>query len=70
MTKRIAGDGREISDTTIVIELSGPDCPLLTLIDLPGFVRNVVAGAQSKDTIDRIKSLSDKYMKQPNRSSC
>jgi interferon-induced GTP-binding protein Mx1 len=41
----------EFSTESIIIEISSPDVPDLTLIDLPGIVRTTTAGQQDKSVI-------------------
>ncbi|KAK3380689.1 hypothetical protein B0T24DRAFT_571585 [Lasiosphaeria ovina] len=48
----------------LVIEKSGPDLPLLTLVDLPGLVLNANE-QQTKEDIQMIEALSEVYMKNP-----
>lgn len=54
--------GRFAARDILVVEKSGPDMPLLTLVDLPGLVR-VANRDQSQSDIDTIEALSDRYMK-------
>ncbi|KPM34996.1 hypothetical protein AK830_g11576 [Neonectria ditissima] len=54
--------GRFAARDILVVEKSGPDMPLLTLVDLPGLVR-VANRDQSSSDIQTIESLSDRYMK-------
>ncbi|CZT10034.1 related to interferon-regulated resistance GTP-binding protein [Rhynchosporium graminicola] len=58
--KRIPG--RFATRDILVVEKSGPTEPLLTLVDLPGLVRNA-NNDQSEDDIRAINDLTDKYMK-------
>ena len=53
------------STDSIVIKVSSPDCPDLTLIDLPGIVRTATVG-QNKDVIEQVNSLINQYISQPN----
>lgn len=48
------------SSDFIAIEISSPDCPDLTLIDLPGIVRTAVTG-QSQGVITEVCTLSRSY---------
>ncbi|KAH8908577.1 dynamin family protein [Coniochaeta sp. PMI_546] len=48
----------------LIIEKSGPDQPLLTLVDLPGLVK-VPSSEQTAEDLQIIESLSDMYMKDP-----
>ncbi|CAN8099722.1 unnamed protein product [Discula destructiva] len=54
--------GRFAARDILVVEKRGPDLPLLTLVDLPGLVRNA-NNDQSLDDIKTIESLCDHYMK-------
>ncbi|KAL8388856.1 hypothetical protein RB595_008981 [Gaeumannomyces hyphopodioides] len=54
--------GRFAARDILVVEKQGPDMPLLTLVDLPGLVRNA-NNDQSLDDIRTIEALSDRYMK-------
>ncbi|CEJ93781.1 Putative Interferon-induced GTP-binding protein Mx [[Torrubiella] hemipterigena] len=54
--------GRFAARDILVVERTGPDMPLLTLVDLPGLVR-VANRDQSEADIQTIEALSDHYMK-------
>ncbi|PSR80213.1 P-loop containing nucleoside triphosphate hydrolase protein [Coniella lustricola] len=54
--------GRFAARDILVVEKRGPDLPLLTLVDLPGLVRNA-NNDQSLDDIKTIETLCDRYMK-------
>ncbi|OAQ59617.1 interferon-induced GTP-binding protein Mx [Pochonia chlamydosporia 170] len=54
--------GRFAARDILVVEKSGPEMPLLTLVDLPGLVR-VANRDQSDADIQTIEALSDRYMK-------
>jgi len=54
--------GRFAARDILVVEKRGPDMPLLTLVDLPGLVRNA-NNDQSLEDIKTIEALSDRYMK-------
>ncbi|KAK7421243.1 hypothetical protein QQX98_002375 [Neonectria punicea] len=54
--------GRFAARDILVVEKSGPDMPLLTLVDLPGLVR-VANRDQSESDIQTIEVLSERYMK-------
>ncbi|KAK4226821.1 P-loop containing nucleoside triphosphate hydrolase protein [Podospora fimiseda] len=54
--------GRFAARDILVVEKRGPDMPLLTLVDLPGLVRNA-NNDQSPEDIKTIATLSDRYMK-------
>ncbi|KAJ3960377.1 hypothetical protein N0V92_002983 [Colletotrichum tropicale] len=54
--------GRFAARDILVVEKRGPDMPLLTLVDLPGLVKNA-NNDQSMDDIKTIETLCDRYMK-------
>lgn len=54
--------GRFAARDILVVEKRGPDLPLLTLVDLPGLVKNA-NNDQSLDDIKTIETLCDRYMK-------
>ncbi|KAL1788811.1 interferon-induced GTP-binding protein Mx1 [Sigmodon hispidus] len=57
----IAGEGLDISNELISLEVSSPNVPDLTLIDLPGITR-VAVGNQPKDIEYQIKRLIKTYI--------
>uniref|UniRef100_A0A8C3T9E8 Interferon-induced GTP-binding protein Mx n=1 Tax=Chelydra serpentina TaxID=8475 RepID=A0A8C3T9E8_CHESE len=57
----IAGDGVGISQELISLEISSPNVPDLTLIDLPGIAR-VAVGNQPQDIGEQIKKLIKKFI--------
>lgn len=63
LTTLLVKEGQSISDDAIVIELSGPTLPNLTLTDLPGLVRTVSDG-EDVSIIPRIRDMVNRYMKQ------
>ena len=48
-----SGEANGFSSDFIAIEIKSPDCPDLTLIDLPGIVRTAVTG-QSQGVITEV----------------
>ncbi|ROV92992.1 hypothetical protein VMCG_09029 [Cytospora schulzeri] len=54
--------GRFAARDILVVEKRGPDMPLLTLVDLPGLVKNA-NNDQSLDDIKTIDTLCERYMK-------
>lgn len=54
--------GRFAARDILVVDKRGPDMPLLTLVDLPGLVRNA-NNEQSLEDLRTIEALSDRYMK-------
>ncbi|KAM6448308.1 LOW QUALITY PROTEIN: interferon-induced GTP-binding protein Mx2-like [Liasis olivaceus] len=57
----IAGEGQAISNKLITLEISSPDVPDLTLIDLPGIIR-VAIDDQPQDIGDQIMKLIKSYI--------
>ncbi|KAG5178451.1 Mgm1-like protein [Tribonema minus] len=51
------------STDSLVVEVRAPECPDLTLVDLPGIVRTAVAG-QSDAVIPEVSALIDAYLRQ------
>lgn len=49
------------SNVSIVLECEGPDCPDLTIIDLPGIVRTTTAG-QDESVIEVVNNLLEQYL--------
>jgi GTPase SAR1 family protein len=58
----LVGDA-SFSDATLRVELSGPDQPHLTLVDLPGLI-HAREGSQSMRDVEIVKDLARKYMSQ------
>ncbi|KAH0556780.1 hypothetical protein GP486_005432, partial [Trichoglossum hirsutum] len=54
--------GRFASRDVLRVELAGPQMPLLTLVDLPGLVKNANKD-QSGEDIQAINDIADEYMK-------
>lgn len=63
LTTKLVAEGQYISDDQIMIELSGPSLPNLTLTDLPGLVRTVADG-EDPGMIHRVRQLVNRYMSQ------
>lgn len=56
--------GKGLSSDVISVEVTSPNVPDLTLIDLPGIVRTATAG-QHTAVIEQINALIDQYIQQP-----
>lgn len=54
------GQKNGFSSDFIAIEIKSPDCPDLTLIDLPGIVRTAVQG-QSQGVITEVYLVPQQY---------
>jgi interferon-induced GTP-binding protein Mx1 len=63
LTQILVDEGQSISDDAIVIEVSGPSFPNLTLTDLPGLVRTV-ADSDDPNIIVKIRKLLERYLVQ------
>ncbi|KAJ3260236.1 hypothetical protein HDU77_001469 [Chytriomyces hyalinus] len=63
LTLQIQEEGQQISDDAIVITVSGPQFPNLTLTDLPGIIRTVGDG-EDKSMIKRVRELVNRYLVQ------
>ncbi|CAI5739463.1 unnamed protein product [Hyaloperonospora brassicae] len=61
LTQKLIDEGQYISDDQIVIEMSGPDMPNLTLTDLPGLVRTV-GDHEDRSIIARVRQMINRYM--------
>lgn len=63
LTQKLIDEGQYISDDQIVIEMSGPEMPNLTLTDLPGLVRTV-GDHEDRSIISRVRQMINRYMQQ------
>ncbi|KAI8804792.1 hypothetical protein BJ742DRAFT_741752 [Cladochytrium replicatum] len=63
MTGKLVQEGHEISDDSIVIRVSAPGVPNLTLTDLPGYIRTV-GDNEDKLIIPKVRTLVQRYLKQ------
>eukprot|EP00759_Apiculatamorpha_spiralis_P038120 PhF_6_TR37563/c1_g1_i1/m.55655/K17065/DNM1L; dynamin 1-like protein len=64
-TDNVAGKNKNISPMPITLKIFSPNVLTLTLVDLPGLVRNAV-GDQPKDIDKQVSELVNNYVKQPN----
>lgn len=55
--------GGDFSGHSIVIEVTAPNVPDLTIVDLPGIVRTTTSG-QSSTVIHEVNALIEKYLRQ------
>lgn len=53
------------SQDILKIEISGPDQPALTVIDVPGIFRTATPGLTTESDIDLVTSMVKSYMKDP-----
>lgn len=63
LTESLTKNSYGFSTESIVIKLSSPDSPDLTVVDLPGIVRTTTAG-QNAGIVDQVNSLIDDYLKE------
>ena len=61
LTQQLKNENQQISEDSIIIDVSGPSFPNLTLIDLPGLVRTVQDG-EDKAIILQIRNLVKSYL--------
>ncbi|WAR58045.1 hypothetical protein PtB15_5B276 [Puccinia triticina] len=55
---------RSIYDEILTVELNGPELPMLTLVDLPGYVHTHAVG-QSETIVQEIAKLVETYIAEP-----
>ena len=66
LTDKVAGEKKGIVDKPIVLQISSPTCPDLTVIDLPGITRIPLAGSDQPKNIEQItRDMAARYMKNP-----
>lgn len=58
-------DDLTFSEDILKIEISGPDQPALTVIDVPGIFRTPTPGVTTDQDIDMVTSMVKSYMKDP-----
>mmetsp|Transcript_7703 Transcript_7703/g.24231 ORF Transcript_7703/g.24231 Transcript_7703/m.24231 type:complete len:184 (-) Transcript_7703:1641-2192(-) len=61
LTETLAGDRCGLSNDAIIVRLTSPEAPNLTLVDLPGIVRTAVSG-QDSEAIGKVNQLIDSYI--------
>eukprot|EP00760_Papus_ankaliazontas_P025366 PhM_4_TR2671/c0_g1_i1/m.52724/K17065/DNM1L; dynamin 1-like protein len=64
-TDAVAGGGKNISPVPITLKVFSPNVVTLTLVDLPGLVRNPI-GDQPKDIEEQVRKMVMQYVSQPN----
>lgn len=64
LTDTLCGTSQNIIDDPIVLTVYSPDCPDLTIIDLPGITR-IPVGSQPKDIEAITKNMVTNYCKDP-----
>ena len=63
-TQELAGTKSHLVDKAITLEVNKPDAPDLTMVDLPGIVRNPI-GTQPKDIEERIRRMILSHIEGP-----
>ncbi|KAI9324922.1 interferon-induced GTP-binding protein Mx [Obelidium mucronatum] len=63
LTRQLVQENQSISDDSIIINVSGPNYPNLTLTDLPGLIRTV-EDSEDPAIIGRVRALVDRYLVQ------
>ncbi|KAF2813496.1 uncharacterized protein BDZ99DRAFT_517749 [Mytilinidion resinicola] len=62
------GEMKTFAKDVLCIEMSGPDLPHLTLVDLPGLIKNAIDGVTPAEVL-LVNELTDEYIKQ-HRAIC
>jgi len=63
LTDTLTANGSGFSTDTINVQLTSPDSPDLTLVDLPGIIRTTTSG-QDAEMINNINELIDSYLRE------
>lgn len=61
VTDKVCGNNKNIVDKPIILNISSPSCPTITIVDLPGITSNPV-GDQPTNIYDITKGLVMKYV--------
>lgn len=64
----IGEDGSAFAKDTLSIQITGPDRPHLTLVDIPGLIQSSTKGVSETD-VAMVSEITDRYIKQP-RTIC
>lgn len=64
LTDKVCGSNKNIVDKPIVLNISSPSCPTITIVDLPGITSNPV-GDQPQNIYEITKGLVMKYANDP-----
>lgn len=56
------------AEDTLSIEIQGPDCPQLTLVDIPGIIQSSTRGVSNAD-VAMVAGITERYIKQ-HRTIC
>ncbi len=66
LTDKIAGQNKNIVDKPIVLNISSPTCPDLTLVDLPGITRIPIKNSGQGEDIEKVtKDMAARYCLDP-----
>jgi dynamin 1-like protein len=66
LTDKLAGSNKNIVDIPIVLNISSPTCPDLTLVDLPGITRIPIKNSGQGEDIEKVtKDMAARYCKDP-----
>lgn len=66
LTDQVAGKNKNVVDNPIVLTICGPNCPDLTLVDLPGITRVPLKGSDQTDDIERVtRDMATRYARDP-----
>lgn len=64
VTDKVCGSNKNIVDKPIILNISSPSCPTITIVDLPGITANPV-GDQPQNIYEITKGLVMKYATDP-----
>jgi hypothetical protein len=64
VTEKVCGKSKVIVDIPIVLNVFSPNCPNLTLVDLPG-ITSIPVGEQPKNIYEVTKDMALRYIKEP-----
>lgn len=62
VTDKVCGKAKIIVDNPIVLNVFSPNCPNLTLVDLPG-ITAIPVGDQPKNIYDITRDMALRYIK-------
>lgn len=64
VTDKVCGKAKVIVDNPIVLNVFSPNCPNLTLVDLPG-ITAIPVGDQPKNIYEITRDMALRYIKEP-----
>ncbi len=66
LTDKVAGNNKNIVDIPIVLNVSSPTCPDLTLVDLPGITKIRMKGSEQGEDIEKVTTdMAKRYCLDP-----